>query len=204
MKAFVRHSGIAAPFVRENIDTDLITPLNRQGSGLSGGDIIFESIRYRADGSENPDFILNQEPYRNASILLTGKNFGTGSSRESAVTGMMAFGFQCVIAPSFGAIFYNNCFANGMLPIVLEEHIVKELDKVSSTAPFTRIDIDLEENTIIHPLMSAPIVFHTDSRMRRKLLLGLDDIDEIMSHSPDETAFQENDRIIRPWIYNWQ
>ncbi|MDO9519400.1 MAG: 3-isopropylmalate dehydratase small subunit [Pseudohongiella sp.] len=204
MKAFVRHSGIVAPFVRENIDTDLITPLNRQGSGLSGGDIIFDSIRYLSDGSENPDFILNQEPYRNASILLTGKNFGTGSSRESAVTGMMAFGFKCVIAPSFGAIFYNNCFANGMLPIVLEEHVIAYMEKIVSIKPASMMDVDLEKNTISHPLMSDPIVFNTDSRMRNKLLLGLDDIDEIMSHSHDETTFQNNDRAIRPWVYDWQ
>lgn len=204
MKSFIRHSGIAVPFIRENVDTDLITPLNRQGSGLSGGEIIFESIRYRADGSENPDFILNQEPYRNASIMLTGKNFGTGSSRESAVTGMMAFGFQCVIAPSFGEIFHNNCFANGMLPIVLEELVIAQLERVAKQDPTVKMDIDLEENTVVHPALSAPIVFSIDDRMRRKLLLGLDDIDEIMANSAKETAFQESDKVVRPWIYHWQ
>ena len=204
MKAFVRHTGIAAPLIRENVDTDLIMPLNRRRSGLSGGQMVFDSIRYLSDGSTNPDFILNQDPYHIASILLTGRNFGTGSSRESAVTGLMDFGFQCVIAPSFGEIFYSNCFGNGMLPIILSEDIIMALTELTKLSPSTEFTIDLELSRISHPGLSESIGFQVDSRLRRKLLLGLDDIDEILSYRENEMDFQRTDEIARPWIYHWQ
>lgn len=204
-RAFVSHTGIAVPFLRPNVDTDLIMPLNRQGARarLSSGEIVFESIRYLSDGSENPEFILNQEPYRRASILLAGPNFGTGSSRESAVTGLMAFGFRAVVAPSFGEIFYGNCFANGMLPVTLEVAVIERIVRQVETAPEVEMTVDLERNVVERPGMEA-IAFRVDARLRNKMLLGLNDLDEILMHTATATAFRETDRERRPWIYDWR
>ncbi len=205
MKAYISHTGIAAPFLRPNVDTDLIMPMNRQGSSakLSPGELCFESIRYRADGSENPDFVLNQQPYRRASILLAGENFGTGNSRETAVTGLMAFGFQSIIAPSFGEIFYNNCFGNGMLPVILEASQIQQIADQVLLNPEIELTVDLESNTVRYPDLEA-IAFSVDARLRNKMLLGLEDLDEILSHGGDTADFQEEDRKNRPWIYDWQ
>lgn len=205
MKAYLSHTGIAAPFLRPNVDTDLIMPMNRQGASanLSPGELCFESIRYRADGSENPDFILNQQPYRRASILLAGANFGTGSSRETAVTGLMAFGFQSIIAPSFGEIFYNNCFGNGMLPVILEASQIQQIADQVLLNPEVEMTVDLEAKIIQRPGMEA-MAFSLDARLRNKMLMGLEDLDEILLHSDETAAFQEADRKNRPWIYDWQ
>lgn len=204
MKAFTSHTGIAAPLLRSNIDTDLIIPLNRgaRGAELSPGQMVFESIRYLPDGSENPDFILNQIPYRRASILLTGENFGTGSSRESAVTGLMDFGLSVVIAPSFGQIFYNNCFGNGLMPVVLNSGQIAQLAEQVAIYPLVEISVDLEKMEIRHPELPA-ISFSVEVRLRNKMLAGLDDIDEILGHTVDTAQFESADRVQRPWIYDW-
>lgn len=205
MRAFTTHTGIAAPLLRPNIDTDLIIPLNRgvRGAELTPGQMVFESIRYLPDGSENPDFILNQIPYRRASILLTGENFGTGSSRESAVTGLMAFGLSVVIAPSFGQIFYNNCFGNGLMPVVLNPEQIAQLAEQVASNPLVEITVDLERMEIRHP--ELPIIsFSVDVRLRNKMLAGLDDIDEILEHTENTAQFESADRLQRPWIYDWR
>ena len=205
MKAFVRHTGIAAPFLRPNVDTDLIIPLNRRerSAEMGPGEFIFESIRYHADGTENPDFILNQIPYRQATILLSGENFGTGSSRESAVTGLMAFGFTAVIAPSFGGIFYNNCFGNGLMPVILDAERIAQLAEQVERNPLTPITVDLETSTVKHPALAA-MAFTLDGRLRNKMLLGLEDLDEILQHQDKTAAFQSLDSSRRPWIYDWR
>jgi 3-isopropylmalate/(R)-2-methylmalate dehydratase small subunit len=205
MQAFVSHTGIAAPFLRPNVDTDLITPLNRPAARarLSAGEIVFESIRYLADGSENPAFILNQEPYRRASILLAGPNFGTGSSRESAVTGLMAFGFRAILAPSFGTIFYGNCFANGMLPVMLDQAMVERFTAAVEADPTLEMTVDLQRNVVEHPRLET-VAFAVDERLRNKMLLGLNDLDEILQHTSTASAFREADRALRPWIYDWR
>jgi 3-isopropylmalate/(R)-2-methylmalate dehydratase small subunit len=202
---FVSHTGIAAPFLRPNVDTDVIMPLNRQArrADLSLGEICFESIRYFADGSEDPDFILNQQPFRQASILLAGRNFGTGSSRESAVTGLMAFGFRSIVAPSFGEIFYGNCFANSMLPVRLDAESIRAIADQVTVNPEVETTVDLERTQIQRPGLN-PVAFSIDSRMRNKLLLGLRDLDEILLHTADAEEFRTVDKEYRPWIYDWR
>lgn len=205
MKVFTRHAGIAAPFLRPNVDTDVITPLNRpdRANVLGPGEIVFESIRYLPDGSENPDFILNQEPFRRATILLAGENFGTGSSRESAVTGLMAFGFEAIIAPSYGGIFYNNCFGNGLMPVILSAEEIELLAHRVSLNRHTTISVDLEKSVVIHAALPE-MPFEVDSRLRNKVLLGLEDLDEILQHQDETAAFQAKDATTRPWVYDWQ
>ena len=205
MKAFTKHTGIAVPFLRPNIDTDLIIPLNRRARSaeMSQGEIIFESIRYQSDGSENPDFILNQLPFRQATILLAGENFGTGSSRESAVTGLMAFGFAVVIAPSFGGIFYNNCFGNGLMPVIMSAEQISLLAEQVQRNPLQLITVDLETNSVSHPNLET-ITFTLDERLRNKMLMGLEDLDEILLHMNKTTAYQTLDKASRPWIYDWE
>jgi 3-isopropylmalate/(R)-2-methylmalate dehydratase small subunit len=204
-RSFVSHTGIAVPFLRPNVDTDLITPLNRPEARarLSTAEFIFESIRYHPDGSENPDFILNQEPYRRASILLAGPNFGTGSSRESAVTGLVAFGFRAVLAPSFGEIFYNNCFANGLLPVTLGADVIGRFARQVEAAPEVEMTVDLERNVVERSGVGT-VAFSIDPRLRNKILNGLNDLDEILLHTEVATAFRQADRGRRPWIYDWQ
>jgi 3-isopropylmalate/(R)-2-methylmalate dehydratase small subunit len=204
-RQFVSHTGIAAPFLLPNVDTDLIIPLNpRPGTaGMTSGQRVFESIRYTSEGAENPNFILNQEPFRNASILLGAENFGTGSSRESAVTGLRAFGLRSIIAPSFGQIFYNNCFANGMLPVVLDEERIRVMADLVEADPEVTFTVSLEENVIRRSGMED-IDFSVDERLRNKLLNGLADQDEILLYQADAEAFERVDRGRRPWIYDWQ
>ena len=205
--SFISHTGIAAPFLRPNVDTDIIMPLNGRlalmgRESLSEGERCFEPIRYLADGSENPAFILNQEPYRTASILLAGDNFGTGSSRESAATGLRDFGFRSIIAPSFGEIFYNNCFANGVLPVVLDAEVIQHMADQVARNPEVETTVDLEENHIRRPGL-ATVPFSLDARLRNKLLLGLRDLDEILRYRGEAAVFLEGDQVRRPWVYNW-
>ena len=202
---FVRHSGLAAPFhLRHNVDTDVIAPLspNPNMAGLSDGERAFEPIRYLSDGSENPDFVLNQEPYRNASILLAGKNFGTGSARGSGVSYPMAFGIRVVIAPSFGPIFYLNAARRGMLAVTLDEEVVARLGDWAVSNPGVEMLVDLERNVIEAPGL-APTSFSIDVRIRDKLLLGsVDELDEMLQHSDGARELRNEDRITRPWIYS--
>ena len=153
------------------------------------------------DGSEDPDFVLDQEPYRDASILLVGENFGTGSAPESEVFRLMAYGIQSVIASGFGPAFYSNCLTFGMLPVTLGEEVIEKIvDRIVSN-PGLEMTVDLERQVIEVPGME-PIFFSIDDRARNKLLQGLSDLDEMLQHSENVVAFRNHDRNRRPWIYD--
>ena len=200
---FVRHIGIAAPLPHRNLDTDIISPYSPgQISGLSDAEKAFEPIRYFADGSENPDFVLNQEPYRNASILLAGANFGTGSARGGGVSLPMAFGIRVVIASSVGPIFYLNAARQGLLVVILGEDVIARMTDWVVSHPGVEMLVDLERNVIEAPGL-APISFSMNPRIRNKLLTGLvDELDEMLEYSDGTTELRNEDRNTRPWIYS--
>ncbi len=202
-RQFTILEGTAAPLMRENIDTDVIIRINRLvGSDQKNlGPWAFEAMRYRPDGSENPEFVFNQPRYRGASILLGGRNFGCGSSREGAVSAIHGMGVRCVIAPSFGDIFFGNCFQNGVLPIVLPQ---KEVDRLAeeartSTAGATFV-VDLEAREIRTPGQRV-VPFNVDPIRREALLLGLDPIAATRQYDANFAAFQARDKQERPWVY---
>jgi 3-isopropylmalate/(R)-2-methylmalate dehydratase small subunit len=201
MEKFSTLAAIAAPFPQKNVDTDFIIRVERcRGTPKAEiGRYAFEMARYRPDGSANPDFILNQPRYRGARILVCGEFFGTGSSREMAVWALAGMGFRCVIAPSFGQIFFGNCFQNGVLPIVLPGPVVAALMRQAAApqaAPFT---VDLERQTI-----NGEIGFDIGARRKRMLLAGLDEIELTLALEPKIAAFQSADRARRPWIYDFR
>jgi 3-isopropylmalate/(R)-2-methylmalate dehydratase small subunit len=178
MKPFTTLTGIVAPLNRQNVDTDQIIPkqfLKRVGrTGYE--DALFYDWRFLADGkTPNPDFELNAERYRGASILLAGQNFGCGSSREHAPWALDNYGFRCIIAPSFADIFYNNCFNNGMLPIVLPEETARALMAEAEATPGYQVTIDLPSQTIRKPDGRA-IGFEIDGFLKERLLNGWDQI----------------------------
>jgi 3-isopropylmalate/(R)-2-methylmalate dehydratase small subunit len=182
-----------------NVDTDVIIRIERLTAPDQTvlGHYAFEALRYRPDGSENPDFVLNSAPYRGASILLAGPNFGCGSSREAAVTALMGLGIRCVIAPSFGDIFFGNCFQNGLLPIRLSEPEVSALARQAVAGePFT---IDLQAQVVIVGGEQHP--FDIDSQRRESLLAGLDDLGLTLMQLDRIRAWQAADRQSRPWVW---
>ena len=199
MQKFDLLSGVAAPFPIVNVDTDLIMPkqflktIKRTGLG----DAIFYDMRYDENNDLKPDFILNKDKFKNTKILVVGKNFGCGSSREHAPWGLLDFGIRCVIAPSFAEIFYSNCFKNGILCINLEEGITKELINLADGRNF---DVDLV-NMQITPKDSASVSFEIDSTRRHNLLNGLDDIALTMQHIDKIKSFEEKQRSQQPWLY---
>jgi 3-isopropylmalate/(R)-2-methylmalate dehydratase small subunit len=199
---FVRHTGIPAPFLRHNVDTDVISPLNPNPilPGASQAERAFEGIRYFPDGTENPDFFINQEPYRRTSIMLTGRNFGTGSSRGSGVTWPMAMGIRVVIAPSFGPIFETNAFRYGLLAVPIEFEVIERLAAWVEANHGVEMTVDLERQVIEAPGL-APVTFRMDPRIRNKLLRGLADLEEISEHTEAARALRSEDRSRRPWIY---
>jgi 3-isopropylmalate/(R)-2-methylmalate dehydratase small subunit len=203
-KAFTKLSAIAAPIMRTNIDTDVIIRIERLvGNGIRGtlGKWAFASLRYLPDGSENPEFILNRAPYREAEILVTGPNFGCGSSREGAVWALQERGIRAVIGSSFGDIFFANCFQNGILPIVVDKEIVDGLAaEVELTQGAGRIGIDLEAQTITSPTGKTHR-FEIDPRRRAGLLKGLDEVALTLQRDDEIRAFQAADREARPWIH---
>ena len=201
MEKFDRLTGIAAPLLLENINTDAIIPVpwivnfgRDLGHGLFGG------WRYDAAEREKPDFVLNQPPYREARILLAGRNFGCGSSREEAVWALLGFGIRCVIAPSFGDIFFENSFKNGLLPVVLEPDGVAALARAIAEAPSPVLTVDLEACTVGAP-RGPQLPFTIQEGRRRNLLLGLDEVGQTLTQSADIDRFQAADRVRRPWIY---
>ena len=203
-KPFNKLTAIAAPIMRVNIDTDVIIRIERLvGNSVRGtlGRWAFGSLRYLADGSENPDFILNREPYRQAEILITGPNFGCGSSREGAVWSLQEMGIRALIGSGFGDIFFANCFQNGILPIVVDEEIVGALaTEVEATQGAGRISIDLDSQTITSP-SGKQHTFEIDPRRREGLLQGLDEVALTLLRDDEIRAFQAADRAARPWIY---
>jgi 3-isopropylmalate/(R)-2-methylmalate dehydratase small subunit len=200
MEPFAKISGPAAPLLLSNVDTDVIIriePLMKEPRE-SLGRFAFEPLRYRSDGSEDPECVLNQPAFRGAPILLAGANFGCGSSREGAVWALMGLGIRCVIAPSFGDIFYSNCFQNGVLPIVLDEHSIEELATAARTGTAMAIDLVHQQLSIGD---SAPIPFQIDDLRRASLLEGLDAIGLTLRDMPVIAAWQDADRLRRPWVW---
>lgn len=200
MQKFTTLKAISAPLGINNIDTDMLIPkqflktIKRSGLGQY---LLFE-MRYNSAGEENPDFILNREPYRNSGIIIAGENFGCGSSREHAPWSLFDFGVSCIIAPSFADIFYNNCFKNGILPIVVDKTISENLMEYSkSNNPF--ITVDLEEQKIITD--NSEFAFTIDPFRKKCLLEGLDDISLTLEKIDLIRAFEEKDRKERPWLY---
>ena len=200
MQAVERIEGMAAPLMRDNIDTDAIiasrdiTSPSREGLGAK----LFAGWRFDATGNERPDFILNREPWRHAAILIAGANFGCGSSREMAVWALAGFGIRCVIAPSFGAIFRDNCIRNSLLPITLPTPTVNALAAAAETNG--RLVVDLQSCTLT--LTSGQEHhFEFDAHEREMLLAGLDSIDLTWQRRADIEAFETRDRQRRPWAW---
>lgn len=196
MNAFQTLTAIAAPFPQKNVDTDFIIRVERcTGTPKEElGKYAFEMARFGKDGAPNPDFVLNQPRYRGAQILVCGEFFGTGSSREMAVWAIAGMGIRCLIAPSYGQIFYGNCFQNGLLPIVLSSSLVRGLlQEAENGTPF---EIDLAKQ-----LINGSIRFDISPRRKKMLLEGLDDLGLTLAMEPKIAAFEAADRARRPWIY---
>ncbi len=200
MEKFTKLTGVAAPLPMRNVDTDMIIPkqflktIKRTGLGKS----LFHELRYHAAGHENPDFVLNKPAYRNATILVTGENFGCGSSREHAPWALLDFGFRCVIAPDFADIFYNNCFQNGILPIKLAHAEVEKLLDDASRGANATLTIDLEAQEIRGP-DGGVIRFEIDPFRKHCLLHGLDNIGLTLEKEPSIKSFEETAAAARPW-----
>jgi 3-isopropylmalate/(R)-2-methylmalate dehydratase small subunit len=202
MDKFTQLNGIAAPMPAINIDTDKIFPAvylkTIKRTGLAKW--LFQEVRFLADGSENPDFVLNQGPYRQAKIIVAGDNFGCGSSREHAPWALLDFGIRCVIAPSFADIFYNNCFKNGVLPIALPQETVDQLMDDAKKGANAVLTVDLEQQTISRP--DGEIVhFDVDPFRKHCMLNGLDDIGLTEQKGADIAAYEEKARLQRPWVF---
>ncbi len=201
MEKFSTLRGVAAPLPMINVDTDMVIPkqflktLARSGLGKH----LFTEMRYEADGAEIPDFVLNREPYRKAAILVTGENFGCGSSREHAAWSLLDFGIRCVIAPSFADIFYNNCFKNGVLPIILPKEQVDALMADAEMGANAIVTVDLEKQEIIRPDGEA-VAFEVDEFRRHCLLNGLDDISLTLAKDDLIATFEARRKIERPWL----
>ncbi len=201
MQPFTTLTAVAAPLPMRNVDTDMIIPkqflktIERTGLGKS----LFHELRYDESGNEVPDFVLNRAPYRAARILVTGENFGCGSSREHAPWALLDFGIRCVIAPDFADIFYNNCFKNGILPISLSAvEIEKLLDDAGRGANAT-ITVDLERQEICGP-DGGVIAFDIDPFRKHCLLNGLDDIAVTLEKETAIQRFEARSNTARPWL----
>ena len=208
MEQFVTISGVAAPLMRSNIDTDLLIPSREMtGTGRDGyGEKLLAPWRYLpsqgGERVENGAFVLNRMPFRHAIILLAGDNFGSGSSRETAVWAVRQFGFRSVIAPSFGTIFRNNCYRNGVLPVVLQAADVEALAHEAEGGKL-HLTVDLSECAVIHPSGNR-WTFSVPADERSMLLEGLDAIGMTLKHRDEIEAFQSADRMSRPWIWSEQ
>ena len=195
MRPFTTLTGIAAPLLRAHVDTDLIIPkqflttLVRSGLGRH----LFHELRYDPQGREIPDFVLNREPFRRAVILLSGPNFGCGSSREHAPWALLDFGIRCVIAPSFADIFFNNCFANGILPVTLPAEDVARLATIEG--PLT---VDLPAQTVAAEGLLIP--FAIEPARKSALLEGLDEIKRTEASLPDIEAYERRRLTEAPWL----
>ena len=211
MRAFTQHKGLVAPMDRSNVDTDMIIPkqflksIKRTGFGPN----LFDALRYLDEGKPdqdssqrplNPDFVLNQPRYKNASVLLARSNFGCGSSREHAPWALDDYGFRVIIAPSFADIFYNNCFKNGLLPIVLEEKIVDQLFREAEALEGYQLTVDLEGKTVITPTGES-FGFEVDDFRRHCLLNGLDDIGVTLEDAELIKTYEDQRRQTAPWLF---
>ena len=201
MQKFDKLTGVAAPLNILNIDTDMIIPkqflktIKRSGLGKN----LFDEMRYRQDGSEIDDFVLNRTPYRNAEILVAGDNFGCGSSREHAPWALLDFGVRCVISTSFADIFYNNCFKNGILPIVVSADDRDALMADASDTENPELSVDLVNQTIHRP--NGPTVsFEIDPFRKKCLLEGLDDIGLTLAKADDIDSYEAKREKDQPWL----
>jgi 3-isopropylmalate/(R)-2-methylmalate dehydratase small subunit len=212
MRALQQHQGVVAPMDRSNVDTDMIIPkqflksIKRTGFGPN----LFDELRYLDEGKPdqdcsnrpiNPDFVLNQERYRNASVLLARRNFGCGSSREHAPWALDDFGFRVIIAPSFADIFYNNCFKNGLLPIVLDAEIVEKLFQETYENQGYQLSVDLEAKTVTTP-SGESFSFEVDDFRRHCLLNGLDDIGVTLEDADLIQQYENQRRQTAPWLFD--
>ncbi len=201
MTPFTTLTGIAAPMPLVNIDTDMIIPkqflktIKRTGLGVN----LFDEMRYTPDGAEVPDFILNQPAYRQAEIIVAGDNFGCGSSREHAPWALLDFGIRCVISTSFADIFYNNCFKNGILPVVLPQDAVDHLMADASNGANARITVDLEGQTVTAS-DGRSFAFDIDPFKKHCLIHGLDDIGLTMEKVNKIDTFEAAASQSRPWV----
>ena len=203
MEKLVSVSAIAAPMMRINIDTDQIIPARYlvRASEKGVGEGLFADWRTRADGKPDPDFILNREPYARAEIILADRNFGCGSSREGAPRALRERGFRAVIAPSFGGIFFNNCYRNGVLPVELPiEHVREIVAAVEETQGQGRVTVDLEHETVTSP-SGKTYAFRSPPLLRSMLLAGVDEVEMTLGRAKEISAFRERDRRQRPWAY---
>ncbi|UTW01672.1 3-isopropylmalate dehydratase small subunit [Amphritea atlantica] len=211
MNKFTLHTGIAAPLDRANVDTDMIIPkqflksIKRSGFGKN----LFDELRYLDEGQPdqscegrplNTEFVLNQPRYQGASILLARENFGCGSSREHAPWALDDYGFRCVIAPSFAEIFYNNCFKNGLLPIVLRDEQIDQLFAEVAETEGYQLSIDLERQLVITP-SGEEMTFSIDGFRKHCLINGLDDIGITLQNEADIRAYEERRRQQAPWLF---
>jgi len=212
MKAFTQLTGLVAPMDRANVDTDMIIPkqflksIKRTGFGKN----LFDELRYLDEGQPdqscegrplNPDFPLNHARYQGASILLTRENFGCGSSREHAPWALEDYGFRCLIAPSFAEIFYNNCFKNGILPVVLDANTVERLFQALYAREGYQLTVDLEAQTVTTP-DGEVFEFEIDEFRKHCLLKGLDDIGLTLEHADAIKAYEERRRREAPWLFD--
>jgi 3-isopropylmalate/(R)-2-methylmalate dehydratase small subunit len=203
MDKFTTLDGIAAPLPMINVDTDKVIPkqylktIERTGLGR----YLFDELRFNDDGSEKPDFVLNQPAYRNAKILVAGENFGCGSSREHAPWALLDFGIRCVIAESFADIFYNNCFKNGVLPIKLPRQQVAELMEDAKKGANARLSIDLDKQTITRP-DGGEVHFDLDPFRKHCLLNGLDDVGLTLQKEGSIASFETKNRMSQPWLWS--
>ena len=201
MDKFTTLTGIAAPMPLVNIDTDMIIPkqflktIKRTGLGKN----LFDEMRYTPDGAEIPDFVLNQPQYREAQVIVAGDNFGCGSSREHAPWALLDFGIRCVISTSFADIFYNNCFKNGILPIVLPPEAVEALMADAQKGANARLSIDLEAQTVTSP-EGQVYHFEIDEFKKHCLLNGLDDIGLTMEKAANIDSYEASAQAQRPWL----
>ncbi len=201
MEKFEKLSGIAAPMPLVNIDTDMIIPkqflktIKRSGLGVN----LFDEMRYNDDGSEKPDFVLNKPAYRDAQVLVAGDNFGCGSSREHAPWALADFGIKVVISTSFADIFFNNCFKNGMLPIVMPQEVVDVLMSDAEKGANARMEIDLEKQTVTTS-DGEVFNFEVDSFRKHCLLEGLDDIGLTLEKAAAIDTFEASAAQSRPWV----
>lgn len=212
MKKFTTHTGVVAPLDRVNVDTDMIIPkqflksIKRSGFGTN----LFDELRYLDEGQPDQDcsgrplntrFVLNKPEYAGSSILLARNNFGCGSSREHAPWALDDYGFRAVIAPSYADIFFNNCFKNGLLPIILTEAEVEELFQAVAAAPGLSLTVDLENQKVVSP-EGKEYAFEVDGFRKHCLLNGLDDIGLTLEHADDIKAYEAKRRAEAPWLFD--
>jgi 3-isopropylmalate/(R)-2-methylmalate dehydratase small subunit len=199
MQAFTKHTGLVAPLDRVDVDTDQIIPKQFLKSisrtGFDAG--LFFDWRFFPDGTPNPEFVLNRPQFRGASILVSGRNFGSGSSREHAPWALQQSGFRAVIAPSFGDIFRNNCYQNGLLPVVLPENLVRQLLDRAESEPGYSVTIDLDNQTVADA-RDTLAAFDIDPAVKHRLLNGLDDIGLTLQNASDISAFEQRRPTILP------